>query len=388
MKPDFIDEIGDYDGPGPEPLPEKVPKRGDWYPYYYEDSGSAKRVMQLPARFRHLWVVKPIKELEDYSNKFTFHKEIEFNGDIIRSYTSPLNHELIPDRPYKYLLDVLLGGNGKEPLFPALKINGINDNVTKCIDKITADGDIHYVDLWSCFYDNEWIIFAKKDLPLWFSFLKTIPVEIVTDSRMEAISPSFIKGLIKRNPDDSIENISEIMETLGLYCPQSHNDSLPSIYLCKERIDKVAQKLGYDPDMLFVLVYLHELAHAAMDQTNEIVETGYHLAYNYQIHKNDKKSFATNKYTDFLEESLANMIMLQYANWYSEVTEDQTLFDTASSFVAQQAPMYKFGLDLFEADIDWIKWRDYKENHKEPGEELKEWFDNKDDFNTLKKIFD
>lgn len=386
MKPSFFDEICDEIISNQSVDDEKGPQRGDWYPNYYSESGLAKRIMQLPARFRHLWVVKPIKELEDYSNKFTFHKEIEFNGDIIRSYTSPLKHELIPDRPYKYLLDVLLGGNGKEPLFPALKINGINDNVTKCIDKITADGDIHYVDLWTCIYYNERIVFAKMDLPLWFSFLKMIPVEIVTDSRMEAISPSSIKALIKRNPDDSIENLSEIMETLGLYCSNTntHNNSLPSIYLCKERIDKVARKLGYDPDMLFAIVYLHELAHAAMDQTNEIEETP---NYNYRIKKNEK-IFTTNEYSDFLEESLANMIMLQYVDWYSELTDDQTLFDTASSFVAQQSPMYKYGLDLFKADIDWTKWRDYKEKHEEPGEELKEWFDNKDDFNTLKKVFD
>ena len=70
MKPSFFDEICDEIISNQPVDDEKGPHRGDWYPNYYSESGLAKRIMQLPARFGNIWVVKPIKELGDYSSIF------------------------------------------------------------------------------------------------------------------------------------------------------------------------------------------------------------------------------------------------------------------------------------------------------------------------------
>jgi stage IV sporulation protein FB len=104
------------------------------------------------------------------------------------------------------------------------------------------------------------MIFANKDLPLWLTFLRSkIPTYLVSEQEMEKNAPSIIKGLVKRNPDDTIENLSEVMEALGCYLPGEG-----TIILCPNRIRKVAKDLGIDSNILFCIVYVHELAHAAM----------------------------------------------------------------------------------------------------------------------------
>ena len=342
------------------------PRRNDAYPEDCDDPKFATRIMQFPQRFRNLWVLKPVEEISDYSKIFTLSRKIKYNGVVIRSNVSRVDNKLIPDRPYNWFVNAFLGTKDKEPLFPLLDIKGIDFDLST-IDKILAEGDIHFVDLWSCQYWDEKIVFAKQDLPLWLSFLKSnIPVEIVDEVKMEKIAPSVVKGLIRRNPDDTIENMSEVMETLGCYysCEPSNSKDLakPKIYMCLDRIKKVADEMSIKVEDLFAIVYIHELAHAAMDPTNDVHEDEYYL---YDLIKNSIKPFKFDSNSEFMEESLANMIMLKYIEWYSEATEDQSLFDVAITFVGQQAPIYRFGKAQLKLDTDWTKWRVYKCEHME-----------------------
>ena len=336
--------------------PITYPKRDDTYPEDYDEPKFATRIMQFPHRFRNLWVLKPVEEISDYSKIFTLSRKIKYNGVVIRSNVSRVDNKLIPDRPYNWFVNAFLGTEDKAPLFPLLDIKGIDIDLST-IDKILAEGDIHFVDLWSCQYWDEKIVFAKQDLPLWLSFLKShIPVEIVDEAGMENISPSVVvKGLIRRNPDDTIENLSEIMETLGCYY-----SPFPKIYMCLDRIKKVADEMKIKVEDLFAIVYIHELAHAAMDSTNDVYEE---KPYSYKLKKNSNKPFKYDANTEYMEESLANMIMLKYIEWYSEATEDQSLLDISMTFVGQQAPMYSFGIAQLKLDTDWTKWRDYKCEH-------------------------
>ena len=68
------------------------------------------------------------------------------------------------------------------------------------------------------------------------------------------------------------------------------------------------------------------------------------------------------------------MITLNYLSWYSEVSEDQKFYDSASLFVKQQSPMYAFGQDQFDAGVDWTKWRTYKYNNVKADEKLLNWY--------------
>ena len=342
------------------------PRRNDAYPEDSDDPKFAIRIMQFPQRFRNLWVLKPVEEISDYSKIFTLSRKIKYNGVVIRSNVSRVDNKLIPDRPYNCFVNAFLGTKDKEPLFPLLDIKGIDFDLST-IDKILAEGDIHFVDLLSCQHLDEKIVFAKQDLPLWLSFLKSnIPVEIVDEVKMEKIAPSVVKGLIRRNPDDTIENMSEVMETLGCYysCEPLNSKDLakPKIYMCLDRIKKVADEMSIKVEDLFAIVYIHELAHAAMDPTNDVHESE---SYSYDLIKNNIEPFKYDANSEIMEESLANMIMLKYIDWYSEATEDQSLFDIAMKFVRQQVPVYSFGIAQLKLDTDWTKWRNYKCEHVE-----------------------
>ena len=364
---DILDQLTEEDlRQSNYPQIDTDPHRNDAYPEDCDDPKFATRIMQFPQRFRSLWVLKPVEEISDYSKIFTLSRKIKYNGVVIRSNVSRVDNKLIPDRPYNWFVNAFWGTKDKEPLFPLLDIKGIDFDLST-IDKILAEGDIHFVDLWSCQYLNEKIVFAKQDLPLWLSFLKSnIPVEIVDEVKMEKIAPSVVKGLIRRNPDDTIENMSEVMETLGCYYsyePSHIKDStIPKIYICLDRIKKVANEMSIKVEYLFAIVYIHELAHAAMDPTNDVHES---VSYSYDLIKNNSKPFKYDANSEYMEESLANMIMLKYIEWYSEATEDQSLFDVAMTFVGQQVPMYSFGIAQLKLDTDWTKWRDYKCEHVE-----------------------
>ena len=372
MIPSFLDNLGPEDFIQPGPDPEKAEKRNETFPLFSTTNEIiGNYVMRFPKRFHKLWVIKPIAEFLDYSNRFMSEPRTRFKDDIFRPNKTNVNGHLIPDRPYNWFYDVFMGNDSIEPMFGRLTLenkSGELDFDYSLVDKVLAHGDIHLVDLWCCHTDIR-MIFANKDLPLWLSFLRSqIPAALVSEQEMERNAPSIIKGLVKRNPDDTIENLSEVMETLGCYLPGKG-----IIILCPKRIRKVAKDLGFDSNILFCIVYVHELAHAAMDQLIEVTETENNPDYEYSIAKVDG-IYTYDESSNFMEESLANMVMLKYLEWYSEIDEDESVFDTAEKFVSQQTAMYKFGLHQFNIDADWTKWRKFKMIHEGSTERLQEWF--------------
>jgi len=124
----------------------------------------------------------------------------------------------------------------------------------------------------------------------------------------------------------------------------------PHIVLCPLNIKNAANeedavKLDIDELLIYKIVLIHELAHAMMDKN--------HVSLN-------------SLFSRAMEESLANMITLQ---WFEKF--DHSNYKKVKSFIETQPEIYKFGINQFEAGVDWTKWRDSKKMHKL----LKEWFD-------------
>lgn len=133
---------------------------------------------------------------------------------------------------------------------------------------------------------------------------------------------------------------------LGYYM---HHDQVkgcgPYIVLCPLSIKKAAEKAKIDETLLYKIVVIHELAHAAMD--------------------NEKNDNMKSIFAHAMEESLANMLTLE---WFKN-TDD---FIQVKKFIENQKdPIYKFGINQFGAGVDWELWRDSDKNMSEP---LKKWF--------------
>ena len=160
------------------------------------------------------------------------------------------------------------------------------------------------------------------------------------------------------SPEKNSKN-DKILNTpvLGYYTRDNEDGCKgPHIVLCPLNIEKAAAKavkneLNVDENLLYKLykiVLIHELAHARMDAKRN---------------EDSMKSI----FAHAMEESLANMLTLQCFKEYY----DQSVLDRVKSFVNTQDDIYKFGINQFEAKVDWTKWRDsYKDMHGE----LEVWF--------------
>ncbi len=141
--------------------------------------------------------------------------------------------------------------------------------------------------------------------------------------------------------DDTILNTP----VLGYYTRDDEDGCKgPHIVLCPRNIEaKVSNRV--DIGLMYKIVLIHELAHAQMDKNHVALKSIFSRA---------------------MEESLANMITLQ---WFKEF--DHSNYDRVVSFIETQPEIYKFGINQFNAGVDWTKWRDsYKNMH----DLLKDWF--------------
>ena len=146
-------------------------------------------------------------------------------------------------------------------------------------------------------------------------------------------------------------------ELLGCYIPSlQENDSTPVIYLCPERIENAADRLKIDKKVLYAKVLIHELAHAIMDPTNELEGT--------KLKSKKGNELKTKSDADvFMEESLANMITLQYFDAAKDIN-DVNDFEQVKSFMEKQPEAYKFGIEQFQLCTDWREWRNNKSSMK------------------------
>lgn len=172
---------------------------------------------------------------------------------------------------------------------------------------------------------------------------KSIPIKLVDEKEL---------------PDDPIKEDGTISpDTLGAYC-SCYDQNMPIILLCPHKILNAA-KNKEEAKILCKKVIIHEFAHALMDPTNwqsELVSKKSKIVFAPR-----QKNLCPNTTSDadrFMEESLANMLTLQYFN---EVAKEE--FDPVEDFIAKRQPaIYRFGITQFELKTDWTKWRDYKAN--------------------------
>lgn len=161
-------------------------------------------------------------------------------------------------------------------------------------------------------------------------------------------------------PNPPLGNDDKSVDTLGCYWPNREkvihllketnleSNKHPVILISPEKIKETATKDNMDENLLCHIVIIHELAHAIMDSTNKLDEQGMFVKEEQQL-----------LYTEadkYMEESLANMITLQY---FEKVCPNY--LDKVKMFVSQQPDAYKFGLIQYETiKPSWEVWRDNK----------------------------
>ena len=200
----------------------------------------------------------------------------------------------------------------------------INNELLSYAEKVITIGD------WAgkCSLSNT----DNKHYKYWRLFLaQQVPVRFVTRDQMP--KPIF-------DGDFS-------METLGCYFSLHPDTSYPLIFVCPDTIKETANHLPISEDILYAIVLIHEYAHAAMDPTNVLSEDGHF--------KEKSKQEELHEMELFIEESLANMLTLQYF----EVAGDED-FAQVKTFMEKQPDAYKFGIDQYRLGTDWRDWRNDK----------------------------
>ena len=164
----------------------------------------------------------------------------------------------------------------------------------------------------------------------------------------------------KELPKPPFDNDEKSVDTLGGYC-SNRNDVIdhlketnlesnkhPVILINPEKIQKAAEGSGIEESLLCHIVIIHELAHAIMDSTNKLNENGDFVKEGQQVLFTEADKY--------MEESLANMITLQYFEKVCPLN-----LDCVKNFVSQQPDAYKFGITQYETiKPSWQVWRDNK----------------------------
>lgn len=151
-------------------------------------------------------------------------------------------------------------------------------------------------------------------------------------------------------PDCSYSKQKFPTEYFGYY--DSYNEE---IVLCSERISKAPAELeklhrNITSRELYVVVLVHALAHALMDPT---------MGKNYQYQPLIRKENGFSEREVLMEESLANMITLQYFDQLGK--SDVVRYGEVREFIELQPLEYRFGLDQYDIlKPDWHLWRKAK----------------------------
>ena len=232
----------------------------------------------------------------------------------------------------------------------------VSEKDTSLIDQILIEGDWKYATIvFSGITDPDPIpaFFSNHDIVTWLTFLKSvIPVYLVCEADMpDTPVPVEFPGSELKN--EIVPKNYKITEWLGLY---RYVGGSREIWLCPERIKDTAQRLKIPFEHLFAIVYIHELGHAALDSTIDL-DKEKNVDGTLVLKVTGERKGYSSRFEYVMEESLANMIMLQYMEWYSEIKEDESLWESAESFVKKQRPAYSYGLTQLKADVDWLLWR-------------------------------
>lgn len=213
------------------------------------------------------------------------------------------------------------------------------DTIDFC-DKIMTKGDLDGIS-WQCVNGEK-----RK---YWMSYLKTrISVKLVEAKDMP--KPYIPKPYESKKTDTELLGcyFSKTMEIL--LCPERIKNASNNLYNNLKPEDKTNISQDYCEQVIFAMVLIHEFAHAILDPTNLADKTISKPVFDYNI--DDELSF-------FIEESLANMIMLRYFD--ASFKEESKELLIVKKFVESQSEAYKFGQNMYDAnDVDWSLWRDKK----------------------------
>ncbi len=327
MKQEYIENLL------PETCKKLLPKIGNNDDNYWKDK------IEMPTPYM-ITIPSPLYGEEPF---FQRAKSKECNNSIQFTFKSP---EFIYSRLMVYCCP---------------DVKAIGDSTIRYIDAIMTKGDMNISQNYplgiSGWDENE------NYNPFWMSYLKRyVPVMLV---------PQEMMPVYPINDDQS-------MESLGCYFPKK--DIGPMIYLCPEKIERMSTK-ELPIMVLYAIVLMHEYAHAIMDETNVLSTPN--IAGDVACCKRlPIKQLDINEI--YMEESLANMITLQYVE--SAIPEYS---ETIESFMKRQPAPYALGVDLYEANkndiqIDWRKWRTYKSNKTKTNRKLNKWKTFADKYNLSK----
>lgn len=136
-------------------------------------------------------------------------------------------------------------------------------------------------------------------------------------------------------------------KALGCYWPLNKE-----IWICYDLILSKGLSIK-QTESLTANVFIHELAHALMDTSSLL---------------NSNEGGYANEYELWLEESLANKIMLEYLTAYDthqDIIGKPSIIDLAytKDFVLRQLGPYRIGWGLFVNDsADWALYKEYKDS--------------------------
>ena len=198
--------------------------------------------------------------------------------------------------------------------------NSYMDNIFNYYQKeieISEDKEFDYREMLSCIKE---IDEQSKEIEPWnllrFLDMESIPIKLVEENEL---------------PDNPINGEGISPDTLGAYCSCDKKEK-PIILLCPNKILEVTKNDIKRAKLLCKIVIIHEFAHALMDPTNWNSEKKFA-----PLRKNQCQKI-TSDADSFMEESLANMLTLQY---FKELSKNEFL--QVEEFIAKQQPSLTFG---------------------------------------------
>lgn len=210
---------------------------------------------------------------------------------------------------------------------------------------------------------TEQVIFMAEDLDKtekrWNSensispLLGKVPLLLLSDESMPDLD--FLEEDEKKWDEPPIEY-------LGFYTRSNmdcHYPSLPSIYICPERIKKHSNRRPQDITYqeLVAKVIIHEFAHAIMDLSKENATWG----------------DPSEKFFRWVEEPFANWFVMKYFDSYGQ----GAIFCRIKDFMLKQPKNYRLGWNFFNSKISddlWKKWR-IRKTQSINGNLKKQWVD-------------
>ncbi len=224
----------------------------------------------------------------------------------------------------------------KRYLWPGIEIlnesEGIKEEIVRKLNDVINDSlDFFDLDHLHNSISKHFFHHPNRSFPL--------PILLQSDKKMSTYED--IWNIKKKCDKELLDKYVSKVKPLAYYSRGKENDSIgcrgPHIVLCPSRIKETASSLKIDTGK-YLIVLIHEFAHAMMD-------------------KNRAKGTLKSIFAHAMEESLANMITLQWFEKY-----DNKNLQNAMDFMSSQPIVYQFGIKQFYAKVDWKKWRDSEKN--------------------------